>query len=38
MSLYLNWYKKHKKAKNAKDEMSVFVQNHRKKEMEIFAF
>jgi len=42
MSQNLNWYKsydkKHKNARMQKTKMSVFVQNRKKKEMEIFAF
>ena len=45
MSLNFNWCKsydkKHKNAKNtkyAKSAKSVFVQNHKKREMETFAF
>ena len=43
MSLNLNWYKsydkKHKNAKNAKDENVCFcTKSQKKKEMEIFAF
>ncbi len=42
MNLNLNWQKiyntKHKNVKNAKNQTCVFVQNRKKKEMEIFAF
>ena len=42
MSLNLNWYKSYDKTtkmqKTKKTKTSVFVQNLKKKEMEIFAF